>query len=97
MDQLASGEPIRPRAVLPAMTVGTEDIIPDGEQPAGQPTAILLPEGQTLHGTPAQRAMQEADRIDQENAANLPKQEPSQGESPFEFGFKTGSVSRYVA
>ena len=97
MDQLASGEPIRPRAVLPAMTVGTEDIIPDGEQPAGQPTAILLPEGQPTQGTPAQRAMQEADRIDQEAAANLPKQEPSQGESPFEFGFKTGSVSRYVA
>lgn len=95
MDQLASGEPIRPRAVLPAMTVG--NIIPDGEQPAGQPTAILLPERQPLQGTPVQRAMQEADRIDQEAAANLPNQEPSQGESPFEFGFKTGSVSRYVA
>jgi hypothetical protein len=97
MAQLVSGETIRPRAVLPAFEVGTEDIIPEGGQPAGQPTATLLPKGQPLQGTPAQRAMQEADRIDQENAANLPKQEPSQGESPFELGFTSGSVSRYVA
>jgi hypothetical protein len=70
----------------------------EGGQPDGQPEGYLNPlADQPLQGTPAQRAMQEADRLDQEAAANLPKQEPSQGESPFEFGFKTGSVSRYVA
>jgi hypothetical protein len=97
MEQLASGETIQPRTVLPAMTVGTEDIIPEGGQPEGQPEAYLNPEEQPYQGTPAQRAMQEADRLDQEASASLPKQEPSQGESPFDVGFKTGSVSRYVA
>jgi hypothetical protein len=94
MDELRSGQTIPTTAVLPVMEAGMEE----GGQPAGQPEAILLPERQPYQGTPAQRAMQaESDRLDQENDENLPKKEPSQGESPFEFGFKTGSVSRYVA
>jgi hypothetical protein len=94
MEQLQSGEIIPTSAVLPVMEAGMEE----GGQPDGQPEAYLNPlADQPLQGTPAQRAMQEAERLDRENAADLPKKEPSQGESPFEFGFKTGSVSRYVA
>jgi hypothetical protein len=73
----------------------------EGGQPDGQPKAYLNPPSkQPYQGTPAQRAMQEAadrEALDKENAADLPKKEPSQGESPFETGFATGSVSRYVA
>jgi len=98
MEELRSGQAITTRAVLPAFEVGTEDIIKEGGQPAGQPEAELLPEKQPYQGTPAQRAMQaEADKLDRENAESLPKKEPSQGENPFETGFATGSVSRYVA
>ena len=94
MDELRSGQTIPTTAVLPVMEAGMEE----GGQPDGQPEAYLNPlADQPLQGTPEQRAMQEADRLDQEAAANLPKQEPSQGENPFDVGFKTGSVSRYVA
>lgn len=98
MEELRSGQEITTKAVLPAFEVGTEDLLTEGGQPAGQPEAELLPEKQPYQGTPAQRTMQaEADKIDRENAENLPRKEPSEGESPFEFGFRTGSVSRYVA
>ena len=97
LDELRSGGTIPTTTVLPVMEVGMEE----GGQPAGQPEAYLNPPSkQPYQGTPAQRAMQEAadrEALDKENAADLPKKEPSQGESPFEFGFKTGSVSRYVA
>jgi hypothetical protein len=97
IEELRNGQPVTPRTVLPAVAVGTENIIPEGGQPSGQPEAYLYPEGQPLQGTPAQRAMQEAERLDQENAANLQNEEPAQVENPFDVGFKTGSVSRYVA
>lgn len=97
LDELRSGDTIPTTTVLPVMEAGMEE----GGQPAGQPEAYLNPlADQPLQGTPEQRAQQAAaqrEMLDQEAAANLPKQEPSQGESPFEFGFKTGSVSRYVA
>jgi len=53
---------------------GTEENLAEGGQPEGMPEAILLPEGQPTQGTPEQRAMQEADRLDQEAAAKLPQQ-----------------------
>jgi len=97
MEELRSGDTIPTTAVLPVMESGMEE----GGQPDGQPEAYLNPPSkQPYQGTPAQRAMQEAadrEALDKENAADLPKQEPSQGENPFDVGFKTGSVSRYVA
>jgi hypothetical protein len=97
MEELRSGQTIPTTAVLPVMEAGMEE----GGQPAGQSEAYLNPlADQPLQGTPEQRAMQAAaqrEMLDQEAAANLPKQEPSQGENPFDVGFKTGSVSRYVA
>jgi len=97
LDELRSGDTIPTTTVLPVMEAGMEE----GGQPDGQPEAYLNPlADQPLQGTPEQRAQQAAaqrEMLDQEAAANLPKQEPSQGENPFDVGFKTGSVSRYVA